>query len=144
MVEFFRNLFIGCCCSDNRVDKLSDMQTGPQNQYDKRGHMSMISDRGGRQIEDNMQSRGGVHNGAPAYVGAGGGAHEGEMMGSPIMDLPLGGAIVPREEIKKAAMLKIEVIEGFAVPKNTTLQINACGLVGSKRNKSDGCTIIGS
>jgi len=30
------------------------------------------------------------------------------------------------------------------VPKNTTLQINACGLIGSKRNKSDGCTIIGS
>lgn len=36
------------------------------------------------------------------------------------------------------------MIEGFAVPKNTTLQINACGLIGSKRNKSDGCTIIGS
>jgi hypothetical protein len=38
----------------------------------------------------------------------------------------------------------IQVIEGFAVPKNTALQINACGLIGSKRNKSDGCTIIGS
>lgn len=36
------------------------------------------------------------------------------------------------------------MIEGFAVPKNTTLQINACGLVSSKRNKCDGCTIIGS
>lgn len=32
----------------------------------------------------------------------------------------------------------------MAVPKNTTLIINACGLVNSKRNKSDGCTIIGS
>jgi hypothetical protein len=31
------------------------------------------------------------------------------MMGHPMMDLPLGGAIVPREEIKKAAILKIEV-----------------------------------
>jgi hypothetical protein len=40
--------------------------------------------------------------------------------------------------------LKIEVIEGYAVPKNTILTINACGLINSKRNKSDGCTIIGS
>jgi hypothetical protein len=31
------------------------------------------------------------------------------MMGHPLMDLPLGGAIVPKEEIKKAALLKIEV-----------------------------------
>jgi hypothetical protein len=36
------------------------------------------------------------------------------------------------------------VIEGYAVPKNTILTINACGLINSKRNKSDGCTIIGS
>ena len=32
-------------------------------------------------------------------------------MGHQIMDLPLGGAIVPKEEIKKAALLKIEVSE---------------------------------
>jgi hypothetical protein len=31
------------------------------------------------------------------------------MMGHPLMDLPLGGAIVPKEEIKRAALLKIEV-----------------------------------
>ena len=37
-----------------------------------------------------------------------------------------------------------QVIEGIAIPKNTTLKINACGLIGSKRNKNDGCTIIGS
>jgi len=36
------------------------------------------------------------------------------------------------------------VVEGYAVPKNTVLNINACGLIGSKRNKSDGCTLIGS
>jgi hypothetical protein len=35
-------------------------------------------------------------------------------------------------------------VEGYAVPKNTTMIINACGLQGSKRNKNDGCTIIGS
>lgn len=36
------------------------------------------------------------------------------------------------------------MIEGIAIPKNTSLKINACGLIGSKRNKNDGCTIIGS
>ena len=66
------------------------------------------------------------------------------MAGNPILDLPIGGAMVPKEEIKRAAMLRIEVMEGFAVPKNTMLQINACGLINSKRNKGDGCTIIGS
>ena len=35
-------------------------------------------------------------------------------------------------------------MEGLAVDKNTVLKINACGLIGSKRNKSDGCTIVGS
>jgi len=30
-------------------------------------------------------------------------------MGHPMMDLPLGGAIIPREEIKRAPFLKIEV-----------------------------------
>ena len=30
-------------------------------------------------------------------------------MAHPLMDLPLGGAIVPKEEIRKAAILKIEV-----------------------------------
>jgi hypothetical protein len=61
-----------------------------------------------------------------------------------MIDIPYGGTIIPKEEIKKAPLLKIEVVEGYAVPKNTVLQINACGLIGSKRNKSDGCTIIGS
>ena len=30
-------------------------------------------------------------------------------MGHPMMDLPLGGAIIPREEVKRAPLLKIEV-----------------------------------
>ena len=60
MVEFFRNLFIGCCCSDNRVDKLSDMQTGPQvrplfSYAIKRGGMM---GGGSRQVDDyHMQQR---------------------------------------------------------------------------------------
>lgn len=36
------------------------------------------------------------------------------------------------------------MIDGFAIPKNTILTINACGLIDSKRNKNDGCTILGS
>lgn len=36
------------------------------------------------------------------------------------------------------------MLEGLAVQKNTVLVINACGLIGSRRNKSDGCTVIGS
>lgn len=36
------------------------------------------------------------------------------------------------------------MIEGLAIPKNTILNINAQGLIGSKRNKNDGCSIIGS
>lgn len=56
----------------------------------------------------------------------------------------MGGIIVPQEEINRAPLLKIEVIEGIAIPKNTVLTVNACGLVGSLRKKNDGCTIIGS
>lgn len=70
--------------------------------------------------------------------------HDPNEVGHPMLDMPIGGTIVPKEEIKKANLLKIEVIEGYAVPKNLTLLINACGLINSKRNKSDGCTIIGS
>ena len=58
--------------------------------------------------------------------------------------MPLGGIVISKDEIKKAPILKIEVLEGYAVSKGVNLSINACGLVGSKRNKSDGCTIIGS
>ena len=64
------------------------------------------------------------------------------------------GFIVPKEEIKKAPLLEIivkfeknhnsQVVEGLAVDRNTKLRINACSLIGSKRNKGDGCTIIGS
>lgn len=71
-----------------------------------------------------------------------------------MLDIPAAGFIVPKEEIKKAPILQIlvilivflslKVVEGLAVDKNTQLKINACGLIGSKRNKSDGCTIIGS
>jgi hypothetical protein len=33
-MEFFKNV-LGCCCSDNRVDKTGDILTGPQNMYDR-------------------------------------------------------------------------------------------------------------
>ena len=56
----------------------------------------------------------------------------------------VGGGVVPREEIDRAPVLRIKVVEGPENTKNKSLEINACGLVGSKRNKNDGCTIIGS
>mmetsp|Transcript_13331 Transcript_13331/g.9410 ORF Transcript_13331/g.9410 Transcript_13331/m.9410 type:complete len:144 (-) Transcript_13331:404-835(-) len=59
-------------------------------------------------------------------------------------DLPVGGVVIPFDEIEKGPGLKIEVVEGFAVLKNTSLFINARGLVRSQRRKNDGCTIIGS
>jgi hypothetical protein len=51
-----------------------------------------------------------------------------------MIDIPIGGTVIPQSEIKKAPLLKIEV---------TILSINACGLIDSKRNKNDGCTILG-
>jgi len=59
-------------------------------------------------------------------------------------DLPMGNVVIPQEEILNGPRLKIEVVEGFAVLKNTSLTINAAGLIGSLRCKNDGCTIIGS
>ena len=36
------------------------------------------------------------------------------------------------------------MIEGPEINKGTSLEINACGLLGSLRGKNDGCTILGS
>jgi len=55
--------------------------------------------------------------------------------------------VVPQSEILKAPILRIEVTEGqelFTMNKDCFLEINACGLVGGKRGKSDGCVIIGN
>ena len=52
--------------------------------------------------------------------------------------------MIPQEEVYKADMLKIDVIEGPEVNRDTSLKINAQGLIGSKRAKNDGCTILGS
>jgi len=54
-----------------------------------------------------------------------GGVLDATDIGHPMLDIPIGGTMVPKEEIKRAPILKIEVIEGFAVPKNTVLEINA-------------------
>ena len=59
-------------------------------------------------------------------------------------DLSLGTVVIPQEEIAKANCLRIRVKEGPEVAKGTSLNINACGLVGSLRAKNDGCTILGS
>ena len=59
-------------------------------------------------------------------------------------ELPLGGTVVPNEEVKRGPLLEIEVVEGVALKKGTLLTINAQGLIDSKRGKKDGCTIIGT
>ena len=60
--------------------------------------------------------------------------------------------LIPQEEIKLAPLLDLEVLEAppatanfkFLLLKGTQFQINARGLVGSKRNKNDGCVFFGS
>jgi len=53
--------------------------------------------------------------------------------------------MIPHEEVGRADWLVIDVIEGPAeVSRDNSLEINAQGLVGSKRDKKDGCTILGS
>lgn len=56
------------------------------------------------------------------------------------------GAVVPTSEISKAPLLHIEMIEGPDLPnlQPSVLEVNACGMIGGKRGKSDGCVIIGS
>eukprot|EP00347_Sterkiella_histriomuscorum_P020525 403337469 len=114
-----------CCCSDNRADKQSDIITSHTGFQDK------------KQGQQNNSANGGYANGN----GQKGDYHD---IGHPMLDIPQAGFVVPKEEIAKAALLQIMVVEGLAVDKNTLLKINACGLIASKRNKSDGCTIIGS
>ena len=60
------------------------------------------------------------------------------------MELTLGAVVIPQDEIVKADLLRIDVIEGPEVNRDTSLEINAQGLIGSKRAKNDGCTILGS
>ena len=59
-------------------------------------------------------------------------------------ELTLGGVVIPQDEVMKADLLRIDVIEGPEVNRDTSLEINAQGLIGSKRAKNDGCTILGS
>lgn len=59
-------------------------------------------------------------------------------------ELSLGTIVVPQDEISKADILRIEVIEGPEANRGKVLEINAQGLIGSRRNKNDGCTILGS
>lgn len=59
-------------------------------------------------------------------------------------ELSLNNVVVPQEEVSKAECLCIEVIEGPEANRGTQLNINAQGLLGSRRGKNDGCTILGS
>ena len=61
---------------------------------------------------------------------------------------------IPLEEIKQAPLLDLEVIDApattpaaqfkYSLTKGAQFKINARGLVGSKRNKNDGCVFFGS
>ena len=60
-------------------------------------------------------------------------------------ELTLGQVMIPHDEVGRADWLIIDVIEGPAeVNRDNSLEINAQGLMGSKRDKKDGCTILGS
>jgi hypothetical protein len=56
------------------------------------------------------------------------------------------GVIIPITEIAKASILRVEALEGPAVTslREKCFEMNACGMVGSRRGKNDGCTIIGT
>ncbi len=96
-MEIFKNLFLGCCYSDNRMDNKSDMITAPVGNYEN-----------GRTKQNNQQHK----------------VIEADELANNA-DIPIGGTFVPVEEIKKAQLLKIEVIEGLSLKKGTTLIINA-------------------
>lgn len=58
----------------------------------------------------------------------------------------MAGVVIPLSEIAKAPMLHVEAIEGpdlNALAKKE-FDMNACGMIGSKRNKNDGCVILGT
>ena len=57
---------------------------------------------------------------------------------------PIEGTLVHDDEVGSAPLLEVKIIEGLEDAIGQCLQVNAQGLVGSKRNKKDGCTIIGS
>lgn len=57
---------------------------------------------------------------------------------------PIEGVLIPDSEARESPMLKIAILEGLPEMVGGELNINAQGMHGSKRNKKDGCTIIGS
>ena len=57
---------------------------------------------------------------------------------------PIEGLLIHDDVVGSAPLLEVQIIEGLQDAIGQCLQVNAQGLVGSKRNKKDGCTIIGS
>ena len=62
---------------------------------------------------------------------------------APIND-PIDGVMISDEEKNRAPVLSVRILEGLKEMIGQNLIINAQGLANSKRNKKDGCTIIGS
>ena len=53
------------------------------------------------------------------------------------------GQITP-DIIEKEKKLTLKVMDGIAIPAKTIININAAGVIGSKRNKQDGITYFGT
>ena len=53
-------------------------------------------------------------------------------------------SFVPEQEAIKANILKLEVLESVSLEVNSLFEINACGLINSNRNASDGCVYAGT
>jgi len=61
-----------------------------------------------------------------------------------IVDMPLTVTQIPKEEIKIAPKLLLEILESPTIPKGTSFSINACGYENSERKMSDGCVYLGT
>ena len=57
---------------------------------------------------------------------------------------PIEGLLIPDSEARTSPLLQIAIVEGLPNMVGSLLNINAQGLMGSRRNKKDGCTILGS
>lgn len=57
---------------------------------------------------------------------------------------PIEGILISDTIAKTSPMLQLAILEGLPDMIGNVLNINAQGLIGSQRNKKDGCTIIGS
>ena len=61
-----------------------------------------------------------------------------------LIGIPSQMSFVPEQEALQAKILKLEILESVSLEVSTIYEINACGLINSKRNASDGCVYAGN